>query len=156
MRSPEEEREQEQHHDRQTDKTGRSATEREREGGREGACMHAGGVVVFTLTAAVCSLKRCTGEDECRFQMKSLLSLPPEASWLSSKDQRSPHTSCLWPCSLLTYGSRTRTSRSRIRRSRLPEASTCAFHDMVPMRAEWPGMVRILRHRLVSQICTSP
>lgn len=163
-------------------------------------------------------MKRCTGEVAWAFQMKSLLSLPPEASWLSSNDHRRPHTSCLCPARRLTYGSRTRTSRRKMRRSRLPDAKTCAmprgwehgydkvliglnlgvrwtshlerapeflikiphvydlmineikylfrkirmirqtcaFQAMVPMRAEWPAMVRRRRHRLVSQICTSP
>ena len=44
------------------------------------------------VTAAVCSLKRRTGDVECGDQMYSLLSLPPDASCCPSKDHRRPHT----------------------------------------------------------------
>ena len=50
----------------------------------------------MALTPAVWSLNLSTGEEECRLQMQSLLSLPPLASWRPSGDQRSPHT-CRMP-----------------------------------------------------------
>jgi hypothetical protein len=46
--------------------------------------------------------------------------------------------------------------KSIIFRKTIMMRRTCAFQAMVPMRAEWPAMVRRRRHRLVSQICTSP
>lgn len=46
----------------------------------------------MALTAAEWSVKRSTGVEECRFQMKSWLSLPPLAISRSSGDHFSPHT----------------------------------------------------------------
>ena len=41
-------------------------------------------------------------------------------------------------------------------RSRLPDASVCAFHAMVPTRAVCSAITRIFLHVCASQICTSP
>ena len=108
------------------------------------------------MTAAVCSLKRRTGDVECGDQMKSLLSLPPDASCCPSNDQRRPHTSCLWPESLLVKCSGTRTSRCRMSRSRLPDESVCPDQHSVPTRAWCPLIVRVVWHFAASHICTSP
>mmetsp|Transcript_818 Transcript_818/g.1934 ORF Transcript_818/g.1934 Transcript_818/m.1934 type:complete len:200 (+) Transcript_818:422-1021(+) len=110
----------------------------------------------MALTAAVCSLKRRTGDVECGDQMKSLLSLPPDASCCPSNDQRRPHTSCLWPESLLVKCSGTRTSRCRMSRSRLPDESVCPDQHSVPTRAWCPLIVRVVWHFAASHICTSP
>lgn len=63
----------------------------------------------------------------------TLLSLPPEASSWWSVDHLRPHTSCRWPCSRRSAcRGGVRTSRCRIRRSRLPEDSCSAFQARAP------------------------
>ena len=102
----------------------------------------------MALTAAWCSLNLMSGPALVWLgsHTSSLLSLPPDAKYWLSLDHLSPHTSCLCPISSPTYGSFTRTSRMRILRSRLPDASTKVLEANVPTRCVWPGMVRTRRH----------
>lgn len=81
----------------------------------------------MAFTAAVCSWNFTTGLFECRFQIISLLSLPPEASCWSSKLHLSPQTSYLCPISLLKCCPGARKSRCKMLRSRLPVLTTDLF-----------------------------
>lgn len=83
------------------------------------------------LTAAVWSLN-LEMQEELLSQMKSLLSLPPEAKNCPSKLHFSPQTSCLCPTSLAVYCSRDLTSLLNMIRSLLPEDNTFAFHANDP------------------------
>lgn len=62
----------------------------------------------------------------------TLLSLPPDARCWWSGDHLRPHTSCLWPCSLLSAEGGVLTSRCRITLSRLPDDSCSPFHARAP------------------------
>lgn len=64
----------------------------------------------------------------------TLLSLPPDARCWWSGDHLRPHTSCRWPCSLLSAVGGVLTSRWRITRSRLPDDSCSPFHARAPGR----------------------
>ena len=110
----------------------------------------------MAFTAAVWSLNRITGDCECTFQIKSLLSFPPDASCWSSHDHLSPHTSCLCPTNFDTKCCCARTSRWKIRRSLEPLANVWWFQAIVPTRPEWPSIMRTFLHLAASHICTSP
>lgn len=66
------------------------------------------------------------------FDFLTLLSFPPDARCWWSGDHFRPHTSCLWPCSLLSAEGGVLTSRWRITLSRLPDDSCSPFHARAP------------------------
>ena len=89
----------------------------------------------MAFTAAVCSWNFTMGLSERKFQIISLLSLPPDASCWSSNDHLSPQTSYLWPTILLNLSSLALKSRWRIFLSLLPVLKTFLFQAIELTRA---------------------
>ena len=110
----------------------------------------------MALTAAVCSRNFTRGCAEWRFQIISLLSLPPDAScWLSKLHFR-PQTSCLWPSSVQNIWFGSRKSRIWMLRSRLPVATIVPFQAIELTRLSWPFKVLTSLQVWVSQIFVNP
>lgn len=110
----------------------------------------------IAFTAAVCSLNLMMGCVEWAFQIKSLLSFPPEHNCCSSGDHFKPQISCLWPVSFDMNGWLTLKSRWRIVLSLEPELKILEFQAIAPILLEWPCIVLYFFILTVSQICTSP
>ncbi len=89
-------------------------------------------------------------------QMYSLLSLPPDASYCSSKDHLRPHTSYLWLCKLPKKSSFYLRSLCKMVLSFEPELNTLLLQAMVPTLPSCPLSTLTILPLLMSQTCTTP
>lgn len=97
------------------------------------------GLQARPLTAAQWLLNLQIGVELWALQMKSLLSLPPDANKLPSKDHFNPQTSWVWPSYLVTIlFLRSLTSLSWIVLSREPLASRLSVQATELTLALWP------------------
>ena len=82
----------------------------------------------------------------------SLLSLPPEANCISSKDHLSPQTSYLCPTNFITTGLEALKSLCKILRSLEPMLTIELFHATQPTLLRCPDRVLTSLQCVVSQI----
>ena len=87
---------------------------------------------------------------------RSLLSLPPDASWVSSGLHLRPQTSYLWPRSWAMLSSRHRKSWLWIARSFEPELRMLVLHERAPTLPIWPSYFRTSFCCSMSQTYTIP
>ena len=92
----------------------------------------------IALTAAVWSWNLASGRLDCKFQIISLLSFPPDASCWSSKDHFKPQTSCLCPTSLLKWLPGALKSLCKILRSLLPVLTRDLLQAIELTLPRWP------------------
>jgi len=90
------------------------------------------------------------------FQIKSLLSFPPELSYYSSKDHFKPHTSYLCPYNFNIECALNLISLNKIFLSLEPVAKIVEFQLADPTLPPCPDIVRIFFILTESQIYTSP
>lgn len=115
------------------------------------------GLHPIALTAAVCSENLTRGcSPFYRLHTINLLSLPPDASCVSSNDHLKPHTSCLCPTSFWKNWLFALKSLCKIFLSLDPVLTIDPFHATVPTLLRWPESVLTSLQWLVSQIWVSP
>ncbi len=110
----------------------------------------------IAFTAAVCSWNLTRGLLERRFQIISLLSLPPDASYWLSNDHLRPHTSCLWPVIFSKWVPGALKSLYRMLWSRLPVLTIDLFQAIELTLPWWPAKFLTSLLYWVSQIWVKP
>lgn len=101
----------------------------------------------MAFTAAMWLLNLAWGDEELWIdQTRSLLSLPPDASYYSSKLHLRPHTSYLCPTNLASKLCLLLRSQCKILLSLDPELKHLLFQATVPMRPSCPGIERTSLH----------
>lgn len=114
------------------------------------------GFQAIAFTAARWSPNFATGYSLFKFQIISLLSFPPLASYYPSKDHFRPQISCLWPICLWVMLCFILRSLLRIILSLEPVLSVDPFQAIELIRPWWSPKVRITFPWFMSHISVFP